>query len=325
MYRRFFLLFVLMLVSFYGYSQHEKVRVYVEDGISDSLLLQNIEKNVAHLMSSFNSTVITGNSRLKLEEDCFTKEGLECVKELWKSSAMISPLSSITEKCLMLGSGYQMRNIPIVMLAADEDDQDQELVINFTPTGEIDNVLVALEQHRYMEIIRANNSVKDFVRRQTVIEFIENFRTSYNRKDLDYINSVFSNDALIITGRVVKIKKGSDEVLQSLGQELVQYQTSTKEEYIKNLKRCFSRNAYINLKFEELEVVRHPKYEHIYGVTLKQYWNSSNYSDVGYLFLMIDFTDPSLPCIQVRTWQPEKYNGQKIKRDEVFELSDFSI
>lgn len=325
MYRRFFLLFVLMLVSFYGYSQQEKVRVYVEDGISDSLLLQNIEKNVAHLMSSFNSTVIAGNSRLKLEEDCFTKEGLECVTELWKSSAMISPLSSITEKCLMLGSGYQMRNIPIVMLAADEDDQDQELVINFTPTGEIDNVLVALEQHRYMEIIRANNSVKDLVRRQTVIEFVENFRTSYNRKDLDYINSVFSNDALIITGRVVKIKKGSDEVLQSLGQELVQYQTSTKEEYIKNLKRCFSRNAYINLKFEELEVVRHPKYEHIYGVTLKQYWNSSNYSDVGYLFLMIDFTDPSLPCIQVRTWQPEKYNGQKIKRDEVFELKDFSI
>lgn len=319
------ILFLLMVSP--AFSQLDVVKVTIEDGISDVNLKQKIELNATHLMSTFNSTIISGKSRLKLEDASFTSDGKECVKALWESSAMMCPVSSITEKCLSLGdgNGYQLRNLPITMLAADDDSQEQELVVNFTSTGEIDNVLVALEQHRYVDIISANISVKDLVRRQTIIEFVENFRTSYNRKDIDYINNVFSNNALIITGKVVKVKETSDQMMQALGTERVQYQTSTKEEYIKNLKRCFSRNSYINLKFEELEVVRHPIHEHIYGVTLKQYWNSATYSDVGYLFLMIDFTDPNLPCIQVRTWQPDKYNGKKIDRDEIFELSDFNI
>ena len=318
---------VLFIMISPVFSQLDVVKVNIEDGISDAVLKQKIELNATHLMSVFNSTIIEGKSKLKLADESFTADGRNCVKDLWESSAMMCPVSSITEKCLSLGEGkgYQLRNLPITMLAADEDSQEQELVINFTSTGEIDNVLVALEQHRYIDIISANISVKDLVRRQTIIEFVENFRTSYNRKDIDYINNVFSNNALIITGKVIKVKETSDHMLQALGTERVQYQTSTKEEYIKNLKRCFARNSFINLKFEELEVVRHPIHDHIYGVTLKQYWNSSTYSDVGYLFLMIDFTDPTLPCIQVRTWQPDKYNGKKIDRDEIFELSDFSI
>lgn len=318
---------LLVLACSPGFSQLDVVKAYVEDGVNDSALRQKMEDNLTHLMSVMNSTVIEGKGRPKFNEESFTKEGLECIREIWKSSAMMCPVSSIAEKCSYLGDGegYQIRNIPVMMLAADEDDQDQELVVNFTPSGKIDNVLIALEQHRYREILKENISETDFVRRETIIKFIENFRTAYNRQDLDYISSVYSNNALIITGRVIKVKERSDQMLQSLGAEKVQYQTSTKEEYLKNLKRCFSRNSYVKLKFEELEVMRHPKYEHIYGVTLKQYWNSSNYSDVGYLFLMIDFTDPTLPCIQVRTWQPEKYNGKAIAREEVFKLSDFNI
>lgn len=324
-YRRLFLLSVALLAVVSAFPQLDVVRVNIEDGINDPMLKQKMEKNATHLLSAFNATIISGKSRLKLEVESFTKDGQERVKELWASSVMFCPVSSITEKCSQLGGGYQIRNLPVDVMSADEDSQEQELVINFTSTGEIDNVLIALEEHRYVDIINANISVTDLVRRQTIIEFVENFRTAYNRKDIDYITNVFSDRALIITGKVIKVKE-NDSMTQSLYSEKIQYNTSSKEEYIKNLKRCFSRNSYINLKFEELEVVRHPIKDHIYGVTLKQYWNSSNYSDVGYLFLMIDFTDPNYPCIQVRTWQPDKYSdGKKISRDEIFDLSDFNI
>jgi len=324
-YKRLILLFLVLPVAISGFSQMD-VKVRIEDGV-DEPVKQVIEKNATHLLSSLNSTIISGKSRLKLEDDCYTKEGKECMKDLWESSAMICPVSFITEKCLSLGEGrgYQIRNIPVEMLAADDDQQEQELVINFTSSGAIHNVMVALESHRYMDIIINGVSVVDLIRRQTIIEFIENFRTSYNRKDIDYIENVFSDQALIITGNVVKVKENSDNMMQAMYSEKIQYSTSSKQEYIKKLKRCFSRNAYINLKFEELEVVRHPVKDHIYGVTLKQHWNSTTYSDVGYLFLMIDFTDPEYPCIQVRTWQPDKYNGKKINRDEVFELADFEM
>ena len=61
------------------------------------------------------------------------------------------------------------------------------------------------------------------------------------------------------------------------------------------------------------------------SATLKQEWNTNRYSDVGFIFLMIDFQDENHPLIQVRTWQPEKLNGAVLAREEVFSLGDFTI
>ena len=229
-------------------------------------------------------------------------------------------------KCLHTRNGYQVRGIPVDLTEAADGEKRQELTVDFTPDGRISNVAIAIEMHRYDMIMAEKSSDIDYARRQVIVDFVENFRTAYNRKDIDYINNVFSDNALIITGKVVKIdKKKQDLTAQSLNNEQIQYQKSTKEEYITNLKKCFKNNSYINLIFDEIEVMRHPKRDDIFGVTLKQHWNSSNYSDVGYLFLMINFEDEMNPSIQVRTWQPDKYNGKPLPRDEVFSLDMFSI
>ena len=320
----------LLLCTVTASAQLDVVRFTVSDGISDAALKAGIENSASLMLSTLNSTVIAGKSKIKLEkenEQLFTKDGRKCLDELWASSAMMCPVSQVTEKGISMQNGtVQVRNVPITVLAADEDNCEQELVICFNQQGQIDNLMIALEEHRYLDVINAQISVKDFHRRQAIIDFVENFRTAYNRKDIDYINNVFSDNALIITGKVVKIdKKKQDLTSQSLNNEQIQYQKSTKEEYINNLKKCFKNNSYINLVFDEIEVMRHPKRDDIFGVTLKQHWNSSNYSDVGYLFLMINFEDEMNPSIQVRTWQPDKYNGKPLPRDEVFSLDMFSI
>lgn len=320
----------LLLCTATASAQLDVVRFTVSEGISDATLKAGIENSTSIMLSALNSTVIAGKSKIKLEkeaEQLFTKDGRKCLDELWSSSAMMCPVSQITEKGISMQNGtVQVRNIPITLLAADDDNCEQELVVCFNEQGQIDNIMIALEEHRYLDVINAQISVKDFHRRQAIIDFVENFRTAYNRKDIDYINNVFSDNALIITGKVVKIdKKKQDLTAQSLNNEQIQYQKSTKEEYINNLKKCFKNNSYINLIFDEIEVMRHPKRDDIFGVTLKQHWNSSNYSDVGYLFLMINFEDEMNPSIQVRTWQPDKYNGKPLPRDEVFSLDMFSI
>ena len=320
----------LLLCTVKASAQLDVVRFTVSDGISDAALKAGIENSASLMLSTLNATVIAGKSKIKIEkenEQLFTKDGRKCLDELWASSAMMCPVSQVTEKGISMQNGtVQVRNIPITLLAADDDNCEQELVVCFNEQGQIDNIMIALEEHRYLDVINAQISVKDFHRRQAIIDFVENFRTAYNRKDIDYINNVFSDNALIITGKVVKIdKKKQDLTAQSLNNEQIQYQKSTKEEYINNLKKCFKNNSYINLIFDEIEVMRHPKRDDIFGVTLKQHWNSSNYSDVGYLFLMINFEDEMNPSIQVRTWQPDKYNGKPLPRDEVFSLDMFSI
>lgn len=311
-------------------AQLDAVSFHLNGGLQESSLSHQIEANTSRLLSLMNSTVIAGRSKVKFEKsdaDVFSKDGMRVLEELWATSAMMCPVSNVTDRCLSLNNGemLQVRNIPVTMLAADEDNADQELVVCFNSIGQIDNIMIALEEHRYVDIISAHVEVKEMYRRQAIVDFVENFRTAYNRKDIDYINSVFSSNALIITGKVVKVKNQPDMASQSLTSEEIQYQKSTKEEYITNLKKCFRNNSYINVAFDELEVMRHPKRPDVFGVTLKQRWNSSNYSDVGYLFLMINFEDEQNPCIQVRTWQPDKYNGKPLPREEIFSLDKFSI
>ena len=181
--------------------------------------------------------------------------------------------------------------------------------------------------HRYDQIMAEKSSDLDYARRQVIIDFVENFRTAYNRKDIKLLNSVFSDKALIITGKVVAEKPNSDIDRLTLKNNKVVYIKQTKQEYIQKLTRIFKLNNYVNVKFEDIDVVQHPKYDDIYGVTLKQYWHTSHYSDEGYLFLMIDFRDADKPLIQVRTWQPYKNNvGQVItKKEDVYHLGSFRI
>lgn len=304
-------------------AQLENTQLVITEGIESDAVKQKMEDNISLFLSACNRAVMDGK-KPKFTAEVMTKDAQAILQSLWKSSEIACFVSTVEEKCLKRPTeGYQVRNIPVSLLSAPENEQETEIVINLTESGIIDDIFIAIESNKYAEIIGKNISVTDLNRRQIIIDFVENFRTSYNRKDIQYVESVFSNDALIITGKVVKQVPNSDQALKSLGRERIVYQTSTKTEYIAKLKNTFKRNKYINIVFKEIKVIQHPVFKDIYGVTLKQDWNSSTYNDVGYLFLMIDFKDEHRPLITVRTWQPQEYNNRPLARDEIFNLGTF--
>ena len=303
------------------------VKVTVTKGVEDATVRQNIEQQASNVLSAFNAAVMEGKKlKDKLRERHVSKEMEALLTNMWQSSAMAVAVSEIKGEILTLpGGGFQLRDIPVSMLASDDDDHD--LVFNFDSNGMLNNVYVALELHNYKNVIVEGVALEDFTRRQIILDFVENFRTAYNRKDLEYLNQVYSQDALIITGKVLQKKPQQNDIMsQSLGAQKVKMTVESKAQYLAKLKRVFGKNSYINLRFEDVSVKRHPKHEKIYGVTLKQYWNSSTYNDVGYLFLLINFEDEVNPSIEVRTWQPDKYDdGTPTLRDEVYKLEDFNI
>ena len=321
--RRFKIILFLLVFPLVVCAQLEDTRLIITDGLSNTGVKKQIEDNISRFLVACNEAVMTGKKpNLKVG---LTDDAEKSLREMWKTSPMACPVSKIEEICLETTNGYQVRNIPVSMMAAEEAEKEQELVFNLTPMGLIDGVSIAIEENRYMEVMADTVSVEDYFRRQIILDFVENYRTSYNRKDLDYIESVFSDNALIITGKVIREKPKSDFAMRSLSTEKIVYQKRTKKEYIQNLKKVFAGNKYINVVFDEVEVIQHPKLTDIYGVTLKQEWNTTRYRDVGFVFLMIDFQDENNPLIQVRTWQPEKVDGKVLNRDEVFSLGDFAI
>jgi hypothetical protein len=297
------------------------------EGLSDQSLKATMETNVNAMMMAMNTAANQNAKTVKLNKDNFTSEAIKDIEQMWKSSAIFCPPVNIMSRCLKTSYGYQVRGIPVDLKEADEKEKRQELAIDFLPNGKISNVSIAIEMHRYDQIMAEKESDIDYARRQIIVDFVENFRTAYNRRDMKLLTSVFSDKALIITGKVISEKPNSDMDRLTLNNNKVIYIKQTKQEYLQNLSNVFKITKFINVKFDDIEVVQHPKYDDIYGVTLKQYWHTDRYRDEGYLFLMIDFRDADKPLIQVRTWQPYKNKqGQVItQKNDVYHLGSFRI
>lgn len=154
--------------------------------------------------------------------------------------------------------------------------------------------------------------------RITLINFLEDYQTAYSLKRYDYLESIFSDDALIILGHVVKKVEDPlpDRKTLNFPSKVITMIKHDKDSYFKHLSNVFKKQDFIHIRFgetdfqrqmsrDESESYNNKKYEDIYGVRLFQKYNSGTYSDEGYLFLMVDLRE-ELPIIHVRAWQPEK-------------------
>ncbi len=312
---------IILLLSETGFTQYVTI-VHVLN-IDNKDVTAKIDENASKLLSEINYAFFNGTVP-SLSDIDMTANAKSNVLALWETSPLRFKETEIIEDGLKLYSGgFELRNLLIFMKEADSTDKNQEGVLVFSKTGTIEDMYLAIKQ--YQSVMQEGNGVTDLRRRQIILNFVEDFRTSYNRKDISFINKVFSDDALIIVGRIVNQQTGQSDFLKNnLSGEKIEYFRKDKSQYVKDLQRIFARNEYLNIKFEEIEVVQHSLYPELYGVTVKQFWNTSTYNDVGYVFLMIDFKDEGAPIIHVRTWQPEKYSdGRVIDQSEIFSMGDF--
>ena len=169
-----------------------------------------------------------------------------------------------------------------------------------------------------------NLDVEDAANREMILDYVEQLRKSYTTKDLNFIEQVFSEKALIITGKV--IRTATEEGSRYLPQEQVTYNIRSKAQYIERLRQIFQANRHIDLLFSDFKISRHPTIPTIYGVSLRQTYSSDIYSDDGYLFLLWDFAEAEAPKIHVRTWQPRMLdNHTVIPENEIFSLRNFTL
>ena len=318
------LLLIVMVALFAIQSQADNVKFTVSDGIDNAGIKSKIESGVSRMLTEINAAQDAGRSLNFSAMGNIGTRVQQSMAMLWENCPFECTDEEIIEHCITTGTGYQVRNIPLMMKPTGErefgEDEYQEAVISFDKHGNVESFYLSISMNLYMNVIKSNLELTDLRRRQLILDYVEQFRTAYNQKDINFLNQVFSDDALIITGKVITQKHREGFTSQK-----IQYNKQSKEQYIKNLSGVFKRNSYIKVTFDEIEVMRHPVNPNFYGVTLLQGWTSGRYHDDGYLFLLWDFTDENAPQIHVRTWQPDKIGGKPLPKDEVFSLSDFDI
>lgn len=182
----------------------------------------------------------------------------------------------------------------------------EDVVFSFDSSKKIKSIAFGLGNTAADDIL--NKGVWSENARIALMNFLENYKTAYGLKRLDYIRSVFDDDAVIIVGNVLRRAATSNKEMgtTTMGNTIIQKNRYTKDQYLNNLSRCFGSNEYINIRFANNDVLKMAHGGELYAIQIAQDYYSSTYGDKGYLFLMVDINDPEKPIIKVRTWQPEK-------------------
>ena len=282
-----------------------------------SITLLSAEESDAYHKSIETVVAAIKSGNYASAEGCFTEDGRDMYRRLisYGNARIMGELS-----CLYYKVGEEevtCRSIPMSFSFRNNGRKFvEDVTFTFNKEGKIDYLAFALDEKSTTDILQ--HSMWSEYARKVLAEFLENYKTAYALKRLDYIRSIFDDNAVIITGKVVTRQNTvSGEVGgEYLNNKFVQYTRQGKEQYMRNLERCFNSNEYINIRFANNDVVKAGVGGEVYGIQIKQDYYSTNYGDTGYLFLMVDLNDPKQPIIKVRSWQPE--------RDPNFGLIDLS-
>lgn len=308
-----------LFVMLSGYAQ--KVNFEFSDGIEEGTLKTKMEHQMSSLLSAINEANAV-NADVNFSGIDITDDASASLTMTWEQVHFSIEDDDIVDHCISLpgkSGGFRIQNIGVLMNPKEESGYDgekrREIYIDFDKTGKIVDFNFTLGMNMYTEILKKGEELGDLDRRMQIIDWCEHFAKAYCDKNMKFMQTIFSDDAIIITGKMTMQRVRTNMGMKD--QAKVKYVQQTKSQYLSNLSKVFASNSYVNVKFEDYTVIRHGAKPNYYGVTLRQKWHTARYSDEGTVFLIWDFTNEEAPRILVRTWQPTT--------EKAFKMGDFKL
>lgn len=265
------------------------------------------EKELAGIMTRVINAIKAKN--YDSVSDCFSEDGLEMYKKLL-NYGQARLLGDPQFSFYTMGKRVICRSIPMAFSFKNNRRKFvEDVTFTFDENKKIECVAFGLGSQAKTDIFNKGVGAWSDYAKMVIATFLENYKTAFALKRLDYLESVFDDNATIITGHIIKkapkVAMEGESFINS-NNKLIKYTRQTKSEYMRKLKMCFQSNQFINIRFADNDVVKMGAGGETYGIQIKQDYYSTNYGDHGYLFLMVDFNDPDNPSIKVRTWQPDR-------------------
>lgn len=284
-------------------SEVDQAVLETEKSPSEEIVMNAVLSNPEPLVNAIESVcqAVDGSAYESVKAQ-FTDEGYEIFTKLLQYGNAVV-LSNDNLEFMQFGDKIVARSVKMKFAFSNNTRSFvEDVVFTFNAEQKIQDITFGLSQNAVSDIL-GQDAWEEPVRLH-LIDFMEHYKTAFALKRLDYIESIFSDDALIITGWMTKPKKNPEQNYYE--NPIVHYNRYDKNEYVKHLSYSFNSKEYINIKFNDNEIRKSGKGGEVYGIQIQQDYFSSNYGDSGYLFLLIDMNDTTEPVIHVRTWQPEK-------------------
>lgn len=237
----------------------------------------------------------------------FTEEGLEMFNKLL-NYGNASILGKPEVGYYPFGERVVARSVPMRFdFKNNRRSFVEDVTFTFSPDKKIESVAFGLGSSARKDIFEQGIGAWSDSVKMVIVTFLENYKTAFALKRLDYINSIFDENAYIIVGHKLQQLQNIDG--DGTGMSLMpryEYARKSKEEYMKQLKKCFASNEYVNINFSDNDVQKSAYGGDMFGIQIRQDYYSEHYGDQGYLFLFVDLNDADNPVIKIRTWQPER-------------------
>lgn len=289
-----------------------------------------MENNAVNLLTMLSETQERGAKTPDFRGIPISNDAKNTILKMWKFQPLKIWLdegvnqASVHENLLNLSTvkGYQIRNIPVRLFPRDSPGKDKysEVSIVFSPNGTIVDFNISIEKHQYDKLLKNSYTVQDKENRMMLAYWMDQLKMAYESKNTPYLESLFDDDAIIITGVRTSKRVPSDVKFKNL--ETFDYYVKNKKQYLSKLKKVFKYNNEIVVNFLDQKYQSNDTYittdskgdtiPRYYMVWCTQEWLATNYPDVGKLFILWDFKNPEKPTILVRAWthpdDPKQFN-----------------
>lgn len=240
----------------------------------------------------------------------FTEDGYECFNKLIRYGNA-SIIGQPRYEFVTFGDLIICRSITMQFRFRNNKKFVENVVFRFNKDNQIESLAFALTDVAQHDIM--DNKDWSPESKLTLLSFMEDYQTAYALGRIEYLERIFSENALIISGYKVFNKVSSDGIKLH---GYTHYDTMSKSQYMAKLRKHFKTKEYINLNFTETDFNEAGGIKDFFGIRVRQEYFSSNYGDVGYLFLLVDLRE-EVPVIHVRAWQDDK-----LPAEQLFSLKD---
>ncbi len=243
----------------------------------------------------------------KPDASLFTEEGLDMFNRLL-GYGKASLLGEPDPGYYPFGERVVARSVP--MKFSFENNRRsfvEDVTFTFSPDKRIESVAFGLGGAARKDVFSQGVGAWSDSVKMVIVTFLENYKTAFALKRLDYIRNIFDENAYIIVGhKLQKMQRldGDGGGISTVPQ--YEFVRKSKEEYMSQLEKCFKSNEYVNINFSDNDIQKAAYGGDTFGIQIRQDYYSEHYGDQGYLFLFVDLYEADKPIIKIRTWQPER-------------------
>ncbi len=290
---------------------------------------RRIDLDVVEDITPYQDTLYKVESAIKshnpaLAFNCFTPEGYRMFETLLTKTGKVTLSGESEYSFLKTTSCILARSCRVKIKFTNGASFIENLTFRFAlDSNKIESVAFALTKKAEDDIFNAAARWSE-ISRYHILNFLEDYQTAYALKRKEYLEQIFSDGAIIITGTVLKpveksaVSEDGINISSVFNKEEVRYTQLNKRDYLKRLDAQFKEREYIHLTFED-NLTRIVNTNAalpdgaVFAIQIHQKYSSPVYSDDGYLTLLLNMQGV-YPIIEVRLWEPNQSNRENIDR-----------